>query len=201
VDKLTKFQAHPAGPANIDVDPVDSAFYKLAHFFKTVGCGVAYEGDRVITATKGMMVLDFRVMENKNIAHVTSGPKYRPDKAGTKESGAIINKGRDYMKSRNLLRITITGQQSIPVFLELRKNLPDPEHSICQAVLLVLRLAMEKESDLRKQLLSTEHMKDVPQEWLPSPGTVQKFPELEDFVGLMARENKLPGQSSGELAE
>lgn len=164
------------------VEAYHLAMQDLSALFKASGCQILNEGDLALTIFKRSLTMDIKVMENKNIVGVTSGLHYDPTKAGTKESGATITKGRDLLKSRHLLRVTVSGIQSLPTFFELRQNIEDPELHICKAVMFVLQLAIDRNSALYKELSSTKCLQDVPSEWLDQSKLVCDFPELHDFI-------------------
>lgn len=147
------------------------AFARLSKFFEQQGF-VAYVSDfDTLMVGKGRFTMDVKIVENNGrIAYVTSGAGYNPNKAGTRESGAHIVTSRSVMKARDLLRITVTGSQSLPIFVELRRNIPDPELHICKSVLFVLQQATTGGSALNSALQDTKFLANVPPEWMPKPG-------------------------------
>jgi len=146
------------------------AFARLSKFFEQQGF-VAYVSDfDTLMVGKGRFTMDVKIVENNGrTAYVTSGANYNPNKAGTRESGAQIVTSRTVMKARELLRITVTGSQSLPIFVELRKNIPDPELHICKSVLFVLQQATTGGSALNSALQNTKFLSNVPPEWVPKP--------------------------------
>lgn len=196
MNEIVKYGQKTVGlPAAVEEKhPFDTAFDKLAQFFQTMECNVLYDPNtRALTMSKGSLILDCKVMENRNVVHVTSSRDYNPEKAGTKESRAKITNARSELKARHVMRVVVTGKQSVPIFVELRKNLLDPERSIIQGVMFVLQSALDRNSTLHQTLIDGKFLEDVPKEWLPDPRTVEKFPELMDF---MAPQKRLPAQSS-----
>lgn len=170
-----------------------NAIKRLAEIFRRFGFFVMNESAFACTAEKGPLVIDFKTEDNTGrIAYVTSSAAYNPEKAGKNESGATIQKGRKLFTSRDLLRVTVAGKQSIPIFLELRQNIADPELHICKGVMFVLRLALDRDSALHKALRNVDFLKDVPKEWLPAPGIEQEYPELAALIEASQKPNSLP---------
>ena len=147
------------------------AFARLSKFFEQQGFESYVSDFGTLMVGKGRFTMDVKLVENDGrVAYVTSGRNYDPNKAGTKDSKATVISSRTVMQARKLLRITTTGSQSIPIFVELRKNIPDPELHICKAVLFVLQEATQSGSALNNSLRDRSFLKDVPAEWLPKPG-------------------------------
>lgn len=159
-----------------------SALARLESFFKLSGYQSYVSEGGTLMVGKGRFLLDAKIVPNDGrTAYVTSGPGYNPLKAGTKDSGATVITSRTVMKASNLLRITVSSAQTAnPVFVELRKNIQDPELHICKSVLFVLQDALDKKTALYATLQDVRHLRDVPPEWLPKPG------DWDELFGLPA---------------
>lgn len=162
------------------------AFARLSKFFEKSGFESYVSDFGTLMVGKGNFTMDVKLVENDGrIAYVTSGKNYNPNKAGTKESKATVVTSRTVMQARKLLRITTTGSQSIPIFVELRKNIPDPELHICKSVLFVLQEALQSGSTLNTSLRDRTFLRDVPAEWLPKPG------EYDQLFGIPSEADNL----------
>ena len=157
-----------------------SALARLEAFFKLSGYESYVSDGGTLMVGKGRFLLDAKIVPNDGrTAYVTSGPGYDPTKAGKKDSGATVITSRTVMKASNLLRITVSRQQTAnPIFVELRKNIKDPELHICRSVLFVLQDALDRKTALYATLQDVRHLKDVPPEWLPKPG------DYDELFGL-----------------
>ena len=165
------------------------AFARLSKFFEQKGFETYVSDFSTLMVGKGNFALDVKLVENDGrVAYVTSGKNYNPNKAGTKDSKATVISSKTVMKSRRLLRITTTGSQSIPIFVELRKNIADPELHICKAVLFVLQEALQPGSALNTSLQDRTFLRDVPAEWLPRPG------DHDSLFGIPSEAESLLGQ-------
>jgi hypothetical protein len=149
-----------------------SALGRLEHFFKAAGYDSYVSEGGTLMVGKGAFLLDAKIVPNDGrTAYVTSGPKYDPTKAGKKGSGAVVITSRTIMKASTLLRVTVSCRQTAnPIFVELRKNIQDPELHICKAVLFILQDALDKKTALGATIRDVSALKDVPPEWLPRPG-------------------------------
>lgn len=163
------------------------AFARLSKYFEQQGFTSYVSDFGTLMVGKGRFTMDVKIVDNDgSTAYVTSGRGFNPDKAGTKESGAQVITSRTVMKARELLRITVTGTQSLPVFVELRKNIADPELHICKSVLFVLSQATENGSAMNSALKDTKFLGAVPAEWLPKPGDYDAlFGVPSEVVGLL----------------
>jgi hypothetical protein len=138
--------------------------------------------------SKGQFTMDAKIVDNNgSTAYVTSGPSYNPAKAGTKESKATVITSRTLMKARRLLRIMVGRNQSVPIFVELRKNIIDPEVHILKAVIGTVQEALDPNHALAREIGSMKALKDVPTDWLPKPG------EYEELFGTGESANLLVG--------
>lgn len=165
-----------------------SALARLEAFFRLSGYESYVSEGGTLMVGKGRFLLDAKIVPNDGrTAYVTSGPGYDPTKAGKKESGATVITSRTMMKASNLLRITVSSAQTAnPIFVELRKNIADPELHICKSVLFVLQDALDKKTALYATLQDVRHLKDVPPEWLPKPGDWDElFGQAEDAPILL----------------
>lgn len=149
-----------------------SALDNMSKFFIAKGFESYVSDSGALMVGKGNFLLDAKVTENDGrTAYVTSSPTYNPLKAGTRESKATIITTRTLMKARRILRVAVNGgAQTVPIFIELRKNIQDPELHICKSIMFVLETAMDQSTSLGKNIRDRTFMKDVPAEWLPSPG-------------------------------
>jgi len=163
------------------------ALARLEAFFKLSGYESYVSEGGTLMVGKGRFLLDAKIVPNDGrTAYVTSGPKYDPTKAGKKDSGATVVTSRTLMKASNLLRVTVSGNQTAnPIFVELRKNIADPELHICKSVLFVLQEALDNKTALYATLKDVSHLKDVPPEWLPKPG------DYDELFGLPGSETPL----------
>lgn len=149
----------------------ESALARLEQFLSSKGFTTCVSEGNTLRIERGRFLFDAKIVPNDGRqAYVTSSPDYRPEKAGTKESRATVVTTRSVIQARSLLRITATTLQTgKPIYLELRKNIPDPETVICKTVLNTLMEALEAGRRLRAELSSTAALRDVPPEWLPAP--------------------------------
>lgn len=162
------------------------AFAKLSKFFEQQGYESYVSDFGTLMVGKGRFTMDIKLVENDGrTAYVTSGRNYNPGKAGTRDSKATVVTSRTVMQARRLLRITTTGSQSVPIFVELRKSIPDPEVHICKAVLFVLQEALHPGSALNNSLHDRTFLKDVPPEWLPKAGEHDALFGLPSAPGLL----------------
>ena len=155
-----------------------SALARLERFLTSKGFTSYVSEGGTLMVGRGKFLFDAKIVPNDGRqAYVTSNANYRPDKAGTRESGATIITTRSVMQASVLLRVTATSLQTgKPVYLELRKNIPDPEALICKTVLGILEEALRAGSQLHGELNSTAALRDVPPEWLPSPDDEKLVP-------------------------
>lgn len=147
------------------------ALARLVEFFTRNGYEAYVSEGGTLMVGKGKFLLDAKIVPNDGrTAYVTSGPGYNPDKAGKKDSGATVITSRTVMKASNLLRVTVSSRQTAnPIFVELRKNISDPELHICKSVLFVLQEALDKSTAIGASIRDVSSLKDVPPEWLPRP--------------------------------
>jgi hypothetical protein len=165
-----------------------SALARLEAFFKTQGFESYVSDGGTLMVGKGSFLLDAKIVPNDGrTAYVTSGPKYDPTKAGKKDSGATVITSRTVMKASNLLRVTVSSRMTgRPIFVELRKNIADPEAHICKSVLFVLQDALNSRSVLGREIRDVSALKDVPAEWMPRPGDYdQLFGLPQDEIPML----------------
>lgn len=157
----------------------------LELFFRSQGFDSYAPDNGTLMVGKGLFLLDVKIVPNDGrTAYVTSGPKYNPTKAGKKDSGATVITTRTVMKASNLLRVSVSDKMSAsPVFVELRKNIPDPLVHICQAVMAVFQESLNPNSGIGREIRDVSVLKDVPPEWLPGPG------QYDELFGIPSDEN------------
>lgn len=142
--------------------------------------------DGAFMAEKKRFGIELKLEDNQvggRMAYVTSNPDFDPTKEISKDNRpGIVKKGRAWQRSqlhsRDLLRVTVTGTQSLVVYVELRQSIPDPEKHIIKSVLFIMQNAADQDSEMNRQLRDTSFLKDVPPAWLPKDGDELEFPEL-----------------------
>ena len=156
-----------------------AALRRLEDIFKVLGFEVVTAScpeHASLMVQAGAMHMSIKIGENKgNIAYVTSGMNYDPTLAGRRGSNASIHTSRTEMKARDLMQIVVTGVQSVPIFVELRQSIPDPELHICKMAMFVLDQAASKDSRVGRIMRDTSVLKNIPTEWLPKPGDAERL--------------------------
>ena len=145
--------------------------------------------DGAMMAEKKRFGIELKLEDNQaggQMAYVTSNPDFDPSKEiGKDNRPGTVKKGRAWqrsqLRSRDLLRVVVTGTQSLAVYVELRQNIADPERHIIKAAMFILQNALDGASEMNQQLRDVSFLKDVPSEWLPTPGDELSFPEIADL--------------------
>ncbi len=112
------------------------------------------------------LIIDFSVVENKNYVVVTSSEDYDPLKAGEKESKATVKSFKSEIGTQYCFRVIAGFNQSVPILVPLSKSIDDPSGYILKSLLAVLSSLSDQNSALKRAISSTDHLKDVPREWL-----------------------------------
>jgi hypothetical protein len=157
------------------------AFLEEGFKFNTL----AAEDGSLVTERKRFSI-ELKLEDNQaggRMAYVTSNPDFDPTKEISKTNRpGIVKKGRAWQRSqlhsRDLLRVTVTGTQSLVVYVELRQNIKDPEQHIIKSVMFIIQNASDENSEMNRQLKDTSFLKDVPAEWLPTHDDELQFPEI-----------------------
>jgi hypothetical protein len=87
------------------------------------------------------------------VAYITSGPNYKPEKAGTRESNASIHLLDEELDTNKFaLEINVAGNKGSwpPIFVPLDRQ--DSERQICVAVVNVLRQIADTNPKLKEWL-------------------------------------------------
>lgn len=169
------------------IEAYNSAIKRIAAFLRDgLNFNVMVLDTGAFAAEKKLFGIELKLEDNQaggRMAYVTSNPEFDPTKEISKDNRpGIVTKGRAWQRSqlhsRDLLRVTITGTQSLAVFVELRQGIPDPEKHIIKSVMFILQNATDQDSDMNRQLRDTSFLKDVPSNWLPKDGDELEFPEI-----------------------
>ena len=130
---------------------------KVTDYLSTNGFSVATSSTLSTTVTLKSLIIDFKVTKPRNVAYVTTGPGYRPDKAGTRDSNATVHMLDEEMDtSQFALEINVAGNKGSwpPIFVPLDRD--DSERQICTAVINVLRQVADTNPKLKEWLKPVE---------------------------------------------
>ena len=158
--------------SNQAVQPTDKKATRIQGFYRGIkkvtdylsanGFSVVTSSTLSTTVSLKKLLIDFKVTKPQNVAYITSGPNYRPDKAGTKESNATVHMLDEEMDTNKFaLEINVAGNMGSwpPIFVPLDRE--DSERQICLAVVNVLRQVADTNPKLKEWLSQSPEAKMI----------------------------------------